>query len=779
MNLVETVCFGGSYLERWNDNFKMTVEYTDRDSISVSFVQGHWQPLSRIMPQMPLATQFFPQAASAAVAARRFIASGQTALDLSALAPDHACGAIFAAECMRILMDEYGQSMETVYPYIIPSLSEPLGPKEMEALSSLQPRTCHVLRLLQTQRLSVPPVIHDARLPVFRSPCAAVPTGQEIRLAIHAPQKAFYSATLELFGDEMSLEYPMKEFSDGWELSFTVPEEPTVLWYRFHLKSEQGDHWLCTAPDGYHSWLRSSAHEGFRLTVFRSGFSTPEWFRHAVMYQIFPDRFAFSEDGTAENGIAYHCALGQHPELHQSREEEVRWQPRSFEDDYIPDDFYGGTLKGIREKIPYLKELGITCIYLNPIVEARSNHRYDTSDYLRVDPILGTNEDFSELCKTADQADIRILCDGVFSHTGADSIYFNRDAHYSGSGACQIEASPFDSWYSFQHFPDEYRSWWGFRELPEVNELDPSWQDFVISGDQAVVRRWLRRGASGWRLDVADELPDEVLNLIRRAVKEEKPDGVVLGEVWEDAVLKESYGSRRKYALGDALDSVMNYPFRTSVLDFLHRRITAYDLADFLVSQQLNYPPPLYTSLMNLLGSHDVERLRTNLATEMLFKERSRIDQLKIEADLKEEDYARADRLERLALVIQFSIPGVPSIYYGDELCMTGVNDPFNRRPMPELKETGLRDLIKELSEKRRNHPALYEGDAFFLANDPDVLLILRQTDHEAVLTVINRSDEEKAFHLWLSSKTASGTVPAFGFRQIILNSSFGQVCGR
>ena len=769
MNLTETVYFGGSYREQWDDSYKMTVEYRDRSSVMLSFVCGHWQPLSGALPELPVADLYFPQAASAAVAACRFIASGQTALDLSALAPDQASGPIFAAECMRILLDDYGLRLETVYPYIVSCVKAPLGTEVQQALLQLQPRTGHVLQLLLEKMAVIPPVLHDARLSEFRNPCTAVQTGQQIRLAIHAPRDAFSSATLELFGDEVNKEYPMKSFSDGWEVSFSAPDEVAALWYRFRLKSTEGIHWLCTAPDGYHSWFRSSAHDGFRFTVFQSGFSTPKWFQNAVMYQIFPDRFAFSEDGTAEAGIAYHRSLGQCPDLHQSRKEEVRWKPRSFEKDYIPDDFYGGTLNGIREQLPSLKALGITCIYLNPIFEARSNHRYDTSDYLRIDPILGSNKDFCALCNTAESLGIRVLCDGVFSHTGADSIYFNRDSHYPNPGACQVTKSPYDSWYDFQHFPDKYRSWWGFRELPEVNELDPAWQEYMIRGDKAVVREWLRLGACGWRLDVADELPDEVLSLIRRSVKEEKTDGVILGEVWEDAVLKESYGARRKYALGNALDSVMNYPFRSAVLDFLHHRITAFDLANFLTAQQLHYPGPLYACLMNLLGSHDVERLRTNLATDIQLKDLSREEQLKIESNLNAEDYARADRLERLAIAIQFSVPGVPSVYYGDELGMTGTNDPFNRRPLSETNASEFRQLIQSLSYYRRIHPAFIEGDAFFLANDPDVLLVLRYTEVDSVLTVVNRAEEEKPYLFWFASKNCSGMIPASSFLQIIL----------
>ena len=217
-------------------------------------------------------------------------------------------------------------------------------------------------------------------------------------------------------------------------------------------------------------------------------------------------------------------------------------------------------------------------LYLNPIVEACSNHRYDTADYRRPDPILGSMEDFRELTRQAAKLGIRVILDGVYSHTGADSIYFNRYGHYDSQGACQSKDSPYYGWYDFSEYPDKYRSWWGFDSLPEVEEENPAWQEFVITGQDSVIRTWLREGASGWRLDVADELPDDVLELIRTAVKEESPDHVLLGEVWEDAIEKESYGTRRTYALGRALDTVMNYPLRNAVLAFLSGEGTAEEL---------------------------------------------------------------------------------------------------------------------------------------------------------------------------------------------------------
>ena len=379
-------------------------------------------------------------------------------------------------------------------------------------------------------------------------------------------------------------------------------------------------------------------------------------------------------------------------------------------------------------------------------MEARSNHRYDASDYERVDPILGTNEDFEHLAESAESLGIRLILDGVYSHTGADSVYFNRYGNYPSVGACQGRESPYFGWYFFRSFPNDYRCWWGFKDLPEVDECNPAWQEKIITGPKSVVKQWLRRGASGWRLDVADELPDSVLRLIRLAAKEEKPDAPIIGEVWEDAVIKESYGGRRDYALGNSLDSVMNYPFRTAVLDFLHFRIDARALRDFLKAQRMNYPEPMYYSLMNLLGSHDVERLKSALATDVIIKSLPREEQVRI--FFPEKDLERAVRLEKLGAALQFVVPGVPSIYYGDEQGMEGVGDPFNRAPFRE-GDSELYKYYVNLSELRRSDPVFSEGEAVFAASSGDILTVLRydarreKRSQSIFLTVINRGAEE------------------------------------
>ena len=592
---------------------------------------------------------------------------------------------------------------------------------------------------------------HNALDSACRAPGGAVPCGTDVRFSVRRKSGMVLDSRMIVKSDTGTEEILMVPDEEGFSAVYQTPEKPVALWYSFRFRTPLGEVWLCPDESGYRSRMLDFSAEGFRLTVYAADFETPEWFRNSVMYQIFPDRFAFSKDDTAEKGIAYHKALGQKPRLHKNLTDPVAWKPRKNEKEYFPDDFYGGTLKGIEEKLPYLKDLGISCIYLNPIVEARSNHRYDASDYKKVDPILGTNRDFSELVRKAKNLGIRIILDGVYSHTGADSLYFNADGHYPGKGASQGKDSRYFSWYIFDRYPDSYRAWWGIKNLPEVEEHDPDWQNFIFRNKSSVMKTWMSRGAAGWRLDVADEIPDDVLAAMRSEVKAADPEAPIVGEVWEDPIIKVSYDERRTYALGNALDSVMNYPLRTALLDFVHFRLDAAGLRDFLIGQQMNYPKPMYYSLMNLLGSHDVARIANSIAYDKVLRSMSREDQLAIK--FTDKAIAAAYEYEKICAAVQFSLPGVPSIYYGDEQGMTGTADPFNRLPFREDPGCGLHGYYRELSALRNTNDALRTGEAFFQADGSDVLMILRSiTDGKdafgrparsgAVLTVINRSSQ-------------------------------------
>ena len=762
---IYNVYFGGRYHEDWSEDYTLSIHYENRRQVQARRQDGRWMPVGGdqqicallVSPFCPeLMQDYFQASASVYAAIHDCLDRGLRLEQLNeCFQAEHM--PLAAPELLRILMDDCGMRLEQAYR-ITAACCDDLSCTGIQPqyIKAYQPRTAHVVSILRRTVEQMPALIHDSRLPEYRSHYGAVRVSWDLRLAFRCRGGRITRAELVLWGDDFEHSWSMEQDGNEYYVNLTDFDQPKALWYAFYVETESSAHWLCPDETGYLGRIFPRRENGFRLTVYAPDFQTPAWFRRSIMYQIFPDRFAFSDDDTAQRGIAYHEAMGQIPELHKSLDEPVRYLPRSFEQAYSPDDFYGGTFKGIEGKLPYLKALGVSCLYLNPIVEARSNHRYDTSDYTKPDPILGTVEDFEHLCQAAGEQGIRILLDGVYSHTGCDSIYFDRYGNYGGRGACSGPDSPYYSWYDFRHFPDDYRCWWGFEDLPEVNEHDPCWLRYIVTGDESIMKLWLRRGASGWRLDVADELPDDVLALMRKAVKETDPEAAIIGEVWEDAVIKESYGSRRGYALGTALDSAMNYPLRTAVTDFAHGTINAYELRDFLIGQQMNYPWPFYYSLMNLLGSHDVARLKTVLATKENLRALSREEQLAV--PFTEEALCRAEKLERMCATLQFAIPGVPSIYYGDEQGMEGVGDPFNRAPFKEGNQA-LHDYYAKLCELRNSADALTTGRAVFFAADSEVLLVLRYiTDGRDVfgdacengvwLCVINRSDAARPYYV-------------------------------
>ena len=563
-----------------------------------------------------------------------------------------------------------------------------------------------------------------------RSPLGALKCGERVTLRLKAPESVERAELVASCGT-----YPMARDADGYfSADLTAPAEPGLVWYSFAL----GDG-VSFGKNG----LGTDVRVCWQITVYAPDFETPGWAAGAVMYQIFPDRYAPGGDSFTQ-GVLNHRRRGRHIELHESWDEPAKYLPTTREH-YYPDDFFGGTLAGIRQKLPELKALGVNCLYLNPIFEADSNHRYNTADYMHIDPMLGTEDDFRELCSAASEQGVRIILDGVFSHTGDDSVYFNRPGHYEAPGAYQGPESLYYSWFDFRSFPDDYRSWWGFQSLPEVNETDPKWQEFVVSGENSVMKKWLRAGASGWRLDVADELPDEVIDLMRESVKSEDPEAFLLGEVWEDATNKVSYGSLRRYALGKGLDSVMNYPLRSAFLDFALYRSGAEALRDFLLMQKLHYPPPMYRCLMNLLGSHDTARLRTILGSGLDGEGMSREEQAAFV--LTAEQNARGKALQRLGAALQFTLPGIPCVYYGDEEGMQGFRDPFCRESYKTAPEgESLRALYASLARLRGESELLRRGDAAFAACGADTALILRYAQGKAALIAVNRG--ESAVHI-------------------------------
>lgn len=567
-------------------------------------------------------------------------------------------------------------------------------------------------------------VYHNSWLPQYRAPFGAVKTGGSVyvRLDTSLP------ARLRLWQDGGERILPGRQGLGFTE--FTVQAEaPGLIWYYFIVDAPEGVRYYggCGGPGVLYDYPPPS----YQITVY-DDFAVPDWFTGGVAYQIFPDRFCRIGRGGLPR-LQYHAGLGRPTYTHEDWRDPVLYGPLPGAADYDPCDFYGGDIAGIESKLDYLASLGVSCIYLNPIFESPSNHRYNISDYMKVDPVLGTDAELSHLAAAAKERGIRLMLDGVFSHTGDDSVYFDKRYIY-GHGAYSDSASPYKDWYEFTNYPDAYRCWWGFKTLPELCEMNPSYMEFVAE----VLAHYAALGITSWRLDVADELPDAFIAFLRERLKRLDPEGVLLGEVWEDASNKISLGEQRRYAMGRELDSAMGYPFREAVCDFLLYRTDAFGLYYRLMLLREHYPEPFYGAQLNLLGSHDTVRILTVLAGAPGRDALTRTEQAEWRPD--DSQAARAVARLKLAAILQYVCPGVPCIYYGDEAGMTGMADPFCRGTYPWGRENnGIKQMYAQLGGIRRD-AALTRGACGFAVLNENVLAVLRRYDH-SVLALVNRGE--------------------------------------
>ncbi len=587
---------------------------------------------------------------------------------------------------------------------------------------------------------------HNSRTNFYRSPFGAVVCGTEITLRLAVSDGGIPSAVRLIYQvdgeDETAVDMPYELTVNGssvYSAKIKAPETPGLIWYWFELVQNYdstlyyGNNY--SALGGVGTVYQEKPDNAYQITVYKDSYKTPEWFKKSVAYQIFPDRFFNgNEDGTF---------LGSRSDIiKRNWGEQPFYKAEQFGGEYRANDFFGGNLKGITKKLPYLEELGISVIYLNPIFRAYSNHKYDTGNYEEIDPMFGSEEDFKELCKTAEKNGIRIILDGVFNHTGSDSKYFNKDGNYESVGAYQSQQSPYYSWYRFSEWPDNYESWWGMKTLPQVEENSPELRKYLLSGDNSIIKKWLKDGASGWRLDVADELPDFFIEELRANAKSAKSDAVIIGEVWEDASNKVAYGERRKYFMGDELDSVMNYPMRNALIDAVLGKIDAEELDSRLMSLKENYPPCAYYSLLNMVSSHDVERIMTLMSGAPSRYEVDREFQAKYVID--ENAYNTARSRAGVLLALQMTLPGVPCIFYGDEIGMTGYGDPFCRSTFPwdnmnKYDNTGtVLENYKALISLRNSNSALSTGGFETIYKVGSVYAYLRFDNAEKLIVAVN-----------------------------------------
>ena len=581
------------------------------------------------------------------------------------------------------------------------------------------------------------PFVFDPRCTLCKYPFGAVPLGAPVTLHVRPEgREGFVRCALLLRAEFAGEEREWELQAEGWDgerqrfsLTFPAPETPELCWYAFRLTRADGSVRYLDAS----GWADQPQHR-WQMTVYDAASPTPGWFGEGLTYQIFPDRFCRSR-------------LPDMAEMPWGRRLHGNWEDIP---DYLPDgdgeycrDFFGGDLAGIRGKLPYLRELGVETLYLCPIFEASSNHRYNTGDYRRIDPMLGTEEDFRALCAEAHDLGIRVILDGVFNHNGRDSRYFNADGRYDTLGAAQSQDSPYYPWFHFHPWPTDYDAWWGIRDLPAVNEDAPSYRDFIFGGEDSVIRHWLRAGADGWRLDVADELPDDFIAGIRQAMDETKPGCLLLGEVWEDGSNKIAYSQRRRYLLGGETHCLMNYPFRTAALCYLR----GGDAAEFRESMETireNYPAPAFLSAMNFLGTHDTPRVLSLLGEGQAPAEKTERAVYRLDP---EEERLGKERW-KLASTLLYAFPGSPMLFYGDEAGLQGLEDPFCRGGYPWGREDG--DLLAwfRLLGRVRKRPSLRRGDLTWLHAQGPLLAFRRQAEGETTAAAFNAGDADETLTL-------------------------------
>ncbi|MBR6743139.1 MAG: glycoside hydrolase family 13 protein [Clostridia bacterium] len=579
----------------------------------------------------------------------------------------------------------------------------------------------------------------DSRKALYKSKFGAVASGESLtlRLILHNDARV-NEAFLRFHRDDLPYVSEVKltagDYIDDYRIYYCdISFDTGLYFYSFRYTSKYGEFFVTTFENNV--GVVASDGKWWQLTCYDKDYKTPDWLSGGLIYQIFPDRFNFS--GKPKKNIPSDRYIVK--DLNKQPEYKQNNGPCSLGNDY-----YGGDLEGITQKLPYLADLGVTCIYLNPIFEAHSNHRYNTADYLKIDPLLGDEDDLVYLCKSAEKYGISVILDGVFSHTGDDSIYFNKYKRYGDGGAYNDTNSPYYSWYKFYDDKKNYHAWWGVPSLPEIIEENEQFNDF-INGENGVIRYWLKRGIRGWRLDVADELPDCFLDNIRAALKAEKEDGYLLGEVWEDATTKESYGSRRRYLHGAQLDSVMNYPFANAIISYVNGG-DGKDLLECVLNILENYPPESIKLLMNHLGTHDTARLITRLGKGSNLPH-NRSEQAEVK--LSGEEIKTAIKKQKLAAVIQYTLPGVPSLFYGDEAGIEGCGDPFCRVSFPwgnENKE--LLEFYKWLGNMRKSESVFKNGSFEPVLGGLGILSYIRFKGNEKLLVAVNRWCEDDQMEL-------------------------------
>jgi len=657
---------------------------------------------------------------------------------------------------------------------------------------------------------------HDSRDTTYRTPGGAVPAGTPVTIRFRTFHDDVTGVGLRVYSlnaagqsikkmsiaaanvscDDPALE---TERCDFW--AYTLADAaPDNLWYRFVVTDgADTDYYADDTPaldGGLGAPTDDAVDQSWALMVSVPGFTAPSWAKDAVIYQIFPDRF---RNGRADNDprtgdIRYDDPViklpwGVNPEGYCRNYADGatncpwRFDPTPPADSPTKEqprgrDYFGGDLKGVDQQLGYLATLGVSALYFNPIFDAGSNHGYDTQDYTKVDPYFGTQKDFDNLIKHAKALGIRVILDGVFNHMSSDSPLFDRYHHYATVGACESTSSIYRTWFVFHDVPAgtgecagsagpgsaTYDGWFGFDSIPVLRKDQAAVQAYFLTAPDSIAKRWIQSGASGWRLDVAGDpsFPNGYWESFRAVVKAADPQALTISETWQkDSTLL-------RMVRGDRLDTTMNYRLRDAVLALLApqpfdskgfpdsgHQISVSEFADRLASMREDYTDATYYSLMNLLDSHDTERLLWTMTPGIATT---------ADKELNAANVAAGKLRVKLASLIQFTVPGAPTIYSGDEVGVTGADDPDDRRTYPWADlgghpDTNLLAHYTALANLRSSVPALRSGDfRILLADDAaETVAYGRRTGNQVAILVLNRSGATRQVEIPVDSYVPDG----------------------